>query len=209
MVACMGVFFLNLVSFSTLLSKWYVRRSNFFAILVRAIIPVLGVALLCLTEAVVFDGRFSILQNIITIVTSSAVAFFGAATVRRSKYGNKVLEEILGYREFIDKVEVDKLKMMIKDDPDLYYRVLSYAIVLGLEDKWARKFDGMIVNPPVWYTGYSTFDVYYMTASSRTWTRTMHVPSFRAWILRAHSSSWFQKAEPLRRPSPTATWSSR
>ena len=177
MVACMGVFFLNLVSFSTLLSKWYVRRSNFFAILVRAIIPVLCVALLCLTEAVVFDGRFSILQNFITIATSSAVAFFGAATVRRSKYGNKVLEEILGYREFIDKVEVDKLKMMIKDDPDLYYRVLSYAIVLGLEDKWARKFDGMIVNPPVWYTGYSTFDVYYMTRMANRMNRSIPMAS--------------------------------
>ena len=177
MVVCMGIFFVNLVMTGTLFSKWYVRRTNVFAIILRALLTAAGFALLCLTESVMYDGRFSVLQNLITVTTSTAVTFFGLATVRRSKYGNRILEEILGYREFIDKVEVDKLKMMIKDDPDLYYRVLSYAIVLGLEDKWAHKFDGMIVNPPVWYTGYSAFDVYYMTRMANRMNRSIPLAS--------------------------------
>jgi len=83
----------------------------------------------------------------------------------------------LGYREFIDKVEIDQLKMMIDQDPDFYYHVLSYAVVLGLENKWAKKFDGMIVNPPTWYSGYNAFDVYLMSRMASNMIRSIPVNS--------------------------------
>ena len=177
LVACVGLFFLNLFLFTTLFSKWYVRKSNFFAILFRILVPAAAVVILCMLEGFFSNGNIAVVQNIITVAASSAVAIFGAATERRSKYGNRIFEEILGYREFIDKVEIDQLKMMIKDDPDLYYRVLSFAVVLGLEDKWAKKFDGMIVNPPVWYTGYSAFDVYCMSRMANRMNRSIPLAS--------------------------------
>ena len=170
------LFFANLISFDTLFRKWYVRKSNVFAFVIRILIPVVFLGMACGIEKVI-DGSFSAVQNLISVAGCTAMAFFGIATQRRSKYGNKVLEDILGYREFIDKVEIDQLKMMIESDPDFYYHVLSYAIVLGLEDKWARKFDGMIVNPPTWYTGYSTFDVYYMTRLATRMNRTIPMAS--------------------------------
>ena len=175
--ACVGLFLLNLFLFTTLFSKWYVRKSNFFAVLFRILVPAAAVVLLCMIEGFFSNGNVAVVQNIITVASSSAVAIFGAATERRSKYGNRIFEEILGYREFIDKVEIDQLKMMIKDDPDLYYRVLSFAVVLGLEDKWAKKFDGMIVNPPVWYTGYSAFDVYCMSRMANRMNRSIPLAS--------------------------------
>lgn len=177
LVVCVGLFLLNIALFTTLFSKWYVRKSNVFAVLFRILVPVAAVFLLCMVESFFYNGNVAVVQNIITVATSSAVAVFGAATERRSKYGNRIFEEILGYREFIDKVEIDQLKMMIKNDPDLYYRVLSFAVVLGLEDKWARKFDGMIVNPPVWYTGYNAFDVYYMSRMANRMNRSIPLAS--------------------------------
>lgn len=74
-------------------------------------------------------------------------------TAKRSPYAQKKLEEIVGYREFISKVEMDKLKMLIDSDPALFYHVLGYAIVLGLEDVWARKFANIAVAQPSWYVG--------------------------------------------------------
>jgi hypothetical protein len=43
--------------------------------------------------------------------------------------------------------------MMIDQNPQLYYHVLSYAIVFGLEKKWARKFQGIMVENPAWCDG--------------------------------------------------------
>ena len=67
--------------------------------------------------------------------------------------------------------------MMIESDPDFYYRILSYAIVLGLENKWAKKFDGMIVQDPEWFTGLTPFDIYYFSRMSARMTRAIPAAS--------------------------------
>ena len=72
---------------------------------------------------------------------------------RRSDYGQATVEEILGYREFLEKVEADKLRTLIDQDPEYFYHNLSYAIALGLEDKWAKKFQGLFFSPASWYIG--------------------------------------------------------
>lgn len=72
---------------------------------------------------------------------------------RRSPYAQQVLGEILGYRDFLEKVEVDKLRTMIDEDPDYFYHNLSYAIVLDLEEKWARKAEDCVLRPASWYSG--------------------------------------------------------
>lgn len=94
----------------------------------------------------------------VVIALSSTVLSAFAATVsafigRRSPYGVKVLGETLGYREFIATAKIEQLKMMIDQNPQLYYHVLSYAIVFGLEKKWARKFQGIMVENPAWCDG--------------------------------------------------------
>ncbi len=176
-IVAAATFIMNLISFDTLFRKWYVRKSNTFAFVIRILLPAALLAMACGVEYIINDGSFSLVQNLISVAASTAMAFFGIATQRRSKYGDKILEDILGYREFIEKVEIDQLKMMIKDDPDFYYHVLSFAIVLGLEDKWAHKFDGMIIEPPEWFTGYSAFDVYYMTRIANRMNRTIPIAS--------------------------------
>jgi len=96
---------------------------------------------------------FAMLMAIAVVFFPAYLAFLGVVTAKRSSYAHKMLEQTIGYREFISKVEVDKLKMMIDDDPELFYHVLGYATVLGLEDKWAKKFATIALNPPTWYYG--------------------------------------------------------
>ncbi len=170
------LFVMDFAFFATMFNKWYLRKTNLIVILISIIPTILAVLLLNMAEGFI-NGSSSMVQNLITALSCTVTSFLAVITTKRSEYGNKVLEDILGYREFIDKVEVDKLKMMIQQDPDLYYRVLSYAVVLGLEDKWARKFDGMIVNPPLWYTGYNTFDIYCMTRLATRMNRTLPMAS--------------------------------
>ena len=70
---------------------------------------------------------------------------------RKTKRGALLNEELLGFREFIDRAEEDRIRRMAKEDPTLFDRVLPYALVFGLEDKWADAFREMYTEPPNWY----------------------------------------------------------
>jgi uncharacterized membrane protein YgcG len=96
---------------------------------------------------------YSLVMAFFLVAFPGYLGFLAIVTGKRSAYAQKKLEEIVGYREFISKVEMDKLKMMIDSDPSLFYHVLSYAIVLGLEDVWAKKFAKIALAEPQWYVG--------------------------------------------------------
>lgn len=170
------LFFADLGAFYSLFRKWHIRKSNVPAV-IMACIPSAGAFSALLYTDWMMSGNLSILQNLLTVIGCSMTVCFAQITEKRSKYGDEVLEETLGFREFIDKAEISQLKMMIESDPDFYYRILSYAIVLGLEEKWAKKFDGMIVNPPDWFTGLSPFDIYYLSRMSARMTRSIPAAS--------------------------------
>lgn len=76
---------------------------------------------------------------------------FGPAMPRRTSKGVQTLGEILGFREFIRRVEQDRLERLLREDPNLFDRVLPYALVFGVADEWAEKFQGLLQKPPDWY----------------------------------------------------------
>ncbi|MFN3286341.1 MAG: DUF2207 domain-containing protein [bacterium] len=76
---------------------------------------------------------------------------FGPAMPRRTAKGVHALWEILGFREFVRRVESDRLERLVQEQPDLFDRVLPYALVFGVADEWAQKFQGLLQKPPEWY----------------------------------------------------------
>lgn len=83
---------------------------------------------------------------------------------RREKYVDG-LGQILGFKEFIVVTEEDKIKFMLEENPELYYKILPYAQVLGVTDEWEKKFEKITLEPPTWYVGdFTVFD--YMILSS-------------------------------------------
>ena len=71
---------------------------------------------------------------------------------RREEY-EKTLGEILGFKEFIVVTEEEKIKFMLEENPELYYKILPYAQVLGVTDEWEKKFQNILIEPPQWCTG--------------------------------------------------------
>lgn len=59
----------------------------------------------------------------------------------------RYLGEVLGLKEFIMTAEKDRLEMLLAQDERYFYRVLPYAMVFGLVDEWAKKFEGLTVIP--------------------------------------------------------------
>ena len=79
---------------------------------------------------------------------------FGWIMPARTVEGARVLEGVLGFEEFLNRVESDRLNRMVKT-PEMFEKFLPFAMALGLEKKWAAAFDDIAKQPPNWYRGHS------------------------------------------------------
>lgn len=74
-----------------------------------------------------------------------------------STYRKQLLSSLLGFKEFIQTAEKDKLEMMLQEDSEYYYHVLPYAQVLHVSDIWMDKFKDLTLEQPDWYVGKETY----------------------------------------------------
>lgn len=85
-------------------------------------------------------------------LTACVVLGFGIFMPARTVAGTRALEGCLGFEEFLQRVESDRFKKMITG-PEMFERYLPYAMVLGVEKKWAAAFADIYREPPDWYRG--------------------------------------------------------
>ncbi|MBE0450991.1 MAG: DUF2207 domain-containing protein [Clostridia bacterium] len=74
---------------------------------------------------------------------------------KRTQKGNEWLAQLLGLKAFIENAEKNRILTLIEEDPDYFYNVLPYAMVLGVTDKWADSFESITMNNPDWYVSNS------------------------------------------------------
>jgi uncharacterized membrane protein len=86
------------------------------------------------------------------VLSAVIVVAFGWFMPSRTPRGTRELEKVLGFREFLSRVEGDRLERMVKT-PEMFERFLPYAMALGVEDTWAKAFEGIYTTPPSWYSG--------------------------------------------------------
>ncbi len=79
---------------------------------------------------------------------------FGFFMTKKTKKGTLFYQKLLGFKEFIKSVEKDRLQEFLKQDENYFDKVLPYAIVFDMADKWKDKLKGLEVPPPKWYSGY-------------------------------------------------------
>ncbi len=75
---------------------------------------------------------------------------FARVMTAKTVKGGKVRVAVLGFQEFMNRVDADRLKLM---PPTTFEKYLPYAMALGVEHHWAQAFTGLIQNPPQWYVG--------------------------------------------------------
>ena len=61
------------------------------------------------------------------------------------------MEKLTGFKEFIKAAEIDRIKLLVEENPGYFYNILPFAMVFGLTDKWAKNFDSIMKEPPGWY----------------------------------------------------------
>ena len=78
---------------------------------------------------------------------------------KRTAYGNELLGKIRGFRTFLETAEKPKLEELVLQDPKYFYKILPYTYVLGVSDKWIKKFETIALQAPDWYGGSTAFNM--------------------------------------------------
>jgi hypothetical protein len=90
----------------------------------------------------------------------SAIIFLVFAQIMpaRTQEGARALEQVLGFEEFLRRVESEHLKRIIVGHPELFDKYLPFAMAFGVEQQFARAFQGIYTEPPRWYVGPSVMN---------------------------------------------------
>ena len=76
---------------------------------------------------------------------------------KRTVYGNELLGKIKGFKTFLEIAEKPKLEALVNENPEYFYNILPFTFVLGVSDKWIKKFETIALHEPKWYSGRSSF----------------------------------------------------
>ncbi len=79
----------------------------------------------------------------------------------RTLYGNVMLAKIKGFRTFLKVAEKPRLEALVMQNPTYFYNILPYTYVLGISDKWIKKFESIALQNPSWYDGTDVLDATY------------------------------------------------
>ncbi len=62
---------------------------------------------------------------------------------RKTTYGEEISAKVLGFRNFLIKVEKDQLERLVSQNPSYFYNILPYTYVLEISRKWIDKFENI------------------------------------------------------------------
>lgn len=140
------------------------------------------------------DFFSGVVPAVISIIIAVLIVFlFGRELTAKSMLGAKTRVEILGFEEFMNRVDADRLRRMPMDTFEKY---LPYAMALGVEHRWAKAFDGIVQNPPTWYqssTGFvpgNAFSTYLFVNALGTMSQTASAAFVAAPRSSSGSSGW-------------------
>lgn len=103
------------------------------------------------------DDYYYIIGFIIGIICVVGMILLYKIMPKRTEYGNEMLGKIKGLKKYLETVEKEKLEAMVIDNPTYFYDILPFAYVLGVSNKWIKKFEKISYQAPSWYDGYSSF----------------------------------------------------
>ncbi len=113
------------------------------------------------------------------VIAAVLVALLALLMPRRSAQGVGAYDAVKGLKLYMEMAEADRIKMMQSPNSpyaeksggpaqtvELFEKLLPFAIVLGVENEWAKQFEDIYRTPPDWYNGnWTTFNALYFTSS--------------------------------------------
>ena len=94
---------------------------------------------------------------IAALVSALVLLLFAQIMPARTEAGTRALEQVRGFEEFLRRVESQHMQAIV-GHPELFDKCLPYAMAFGVEQQFARAFEGIYKEPPGWYVGPSVAD---------------------------------------------------
>lgn len=136
----------------------------------------LGIKMLLISVVQVLAFRFIAQQSLVAavpVVMTLVAALFAIRIQKPTAYANKMVGRLLGFKRFIKTAEVDRIKLLVDEDPQYFFKVLPYAYIFGLTDKWIKKFETIKIEQPEFLTGAIAYDIFFYSTFMSSWTRDM------------------------------------
>ena len=107
----------------------------------------------------IFLSQFFIYSKFIAFISfclsGILIIIFSRFMPAKTEKGRIAGEHILGLKKYLEVAEKARLEFhnAPEKNPEQFEKLLPFAMVLGVEEKWAKQFEGIYVNPPAWYGG--------------------------------------------------------
>lgn len=111
-----------------------------------------------MAEAIINEPIY-LLGFIVGVLCLIGMGVFFKLMPKRTPYGIEMLGKIRGFRNFLKTVEKEKLESLVMQNPNYFYDILPYTYVLGISNKWIKKFESISLQEPSWYYSSNEFDV--------------------------------------------------
>ncbi|MEK7118088.1 MAG: DUF2207 domain-containing protein, partial [Patescibacteria group bacterium] len=132
-------------AYANSLSRWHTWAGG-----ATAIFFVLGYILLTFFDFsdsnIIFNRQIAVFMLLILI--ASVIALLSWFNPRLNKKGQLLKEDWLGFKLYLETAERYRMQNLT---PLLFEKYLPYAMIFGIEKKWARAFTAVNMNPPSWY----------------------------------------------------------
>ncbi len=97
---------------------------------------------------VVFSGQPGVFT--VLLIVAACIVGYGYFNPRLNQKGELLKEDWLGFKMYLETAERYRMQNLT---PDLFEKYLPYAMIFGIEKKWAKAFNGLNMESPGWYQG--------------------------------------------------------
>lgn len=145
------------------------RKKRIFAVVRSVVLIAILVQMAAFLGTILRSVDFSLFQwnSLTTLVLISMALFiatiFSIGKVKRyTPFAKKLLDNIYGFKDFLETAKLDKMEMIFEQNPEYFYDMLPYVMVFDLTKIWDQTMQQMALTGPTWYVSSRPFNAYYM-----------------------------------------------
>ncbi|MEO1246072.1 MAG: DUF2207 domain-containing protein [Pseudomonadota bacterium] len=140
-------------------------------------LPALAIVVATSVAALGMGGKPPALVLLGVALNVVVMLFFGYIMKRPTLRGRRVLDEMLGFKDYLEIAEKDELNLRNPPakTPALFEAYLPFALAMGVDQEWSEKFAGILASirgeggssyQPGWYSG--SFNTSKLVSSTNT-----------------------------------------
>jgi hypothetical protein len=130
----------------------------------NGLLNVPAILVFVITAVVSLSAGPSALVILTIVIMAITTVFFAIIMKRPTMRGRKLLDEIRGFKDYLEIAEKDELNLRNPPEktPELFEAYLPFALALGVDHMWAEKFSAVLSSAhepggttyqPAWYNG--------------------------------------------------------